>query len=834
MEREGGSGELDALEGIMVDLKTRRSIWLAAAWLMFASLWPVTGQAAQIQDVSVEKAASGDIAHITMDKGVDYQVYDLSAPSRLVLDFPGTDLAHKLDPLKFSAAGVTSVSSRPSPNGVRIEIGMDRALTYRIEEQSNGLNIYFAGTQTVAAAPVAKAAAELVDLLVRDRGDATELVVRGKQMNASHNAFVINKGETMILDFWGGVSRLPKEFYSFASQRIRSVHVGQAEGRARLVVNLVPGARVPHQIEASNTQLIVRFGDARVKRRAGSVTVEDVTFKPTGRAVRLVVRTDVRDPVIDLREQDGNMLLDIDKAQLAPGQERSLDVSDFPGPVSQVDAYRVGDKVRIVARLREKASFSSFQRGNVLTVTLEPEAVTAAGAGAAKALAYKGEPVTFDFKDIDIRNALKMIAEMSGLNIIMSDNVTGTLTMRLIDVPWDQALDLILTARGLGKEQMGNVMRIVPLDILRKEQQARLEVQHGNTQLAQLVTEYIVLNFAKADDVLKMLKGSQQSATTTQTSGTANSGTQSSGNTSQQSATTLLSKRGSIQADTRTNTLVITDTQSSVDNIKRLVEVLDKPVKQVLIEARIVEATDNFTREFGIRWGGQFTGNTGTRFPDTVAVGSAAGTTPTGTRGFLVDLPAAASAASGGAVGLTLGSLSSAINLDLELSASEADSDIKIVSNPRLITANMQEAYIKSGTKVPIVTPATTTTPATTELVDAVLELKVTPQITADKNILLDIFITKDAPTTVNSLTGITTKEIQTNALLKNGETVVIGGIYTRENNVADEGVPGLKDIPILGWLFKKNTKTDNRTELLIFLTPKIIEQSPVVATGDT
>jgi len=823
----------------MVDLKARRSIWLTAAWLICAGLWPVTGQAAQVQDVSVEKAASGDIVHITMDKGADYQVYDLSAPSRLVLNFSGTDLAHKIGPLKFNAAGVTSVFSRLSSNGVRIEIGMDRVLTYRIEEQSNGLNIYFAGAQTVAVAPVAKAAAELVDLEVRDQGAATELVVRGKQMNASHNAFVTNNGKTMILDFWGGVSRLPKEFYRFASQRIRSVNVGQAEGRARLVVNLVAGARAPHQIEASNTRLVVRFGGARAKRGTGNIRVEDVTFKPAGRAAQLVVRTDVRDPVIDLREQDGNMLLDIDKAELAPGQERSLDVSDFPGPVSQVDAYRVGGKVRIVARLREKASFSSFQRGNVLTVTLEPEAVTAAGAGARakKALAYKGDSVTFDFKDIDIRNALKMIAEMSGFNIIMSDNVTGTLTLRLIDVPWDQALDLILTARGLGKEQMGNVVRIVPLEILRKEQQARLEVQRGNAQLASLVTEYIVLNFAKADDVLAMLQGSQQTQASTQTV-TAAATAQTAGGTGQQNSTTLLSERGSIQADTRTNTLIVVDAQNSVDNIKRLVEVLDKPVEQVLIEARIIEATDNFTRKLGVRWGGNFAGSPPNRFPSTVNVGGGVGavdassglaSTASGARGFIVDLPAAASAASGGAVGITLGSLSGAINLDLELSASEADSDIKIVSNPRLITANLQEAYIKSGTKVPIVTPATTTSPATTVLTDAVLELKVTPQITANKNIILDIFITKDAPTKVNGLTGITTKEIQTNALLKNGETVVIGGIYTRENNVADEGIPGLKDIPILGWLFKKNTKTDKRTELLIFLTPKIIQQAPLV-----
>ncbi len=804
---------------------------LATAWLMgFILLWPVTGMAAQLLGVSVEKSASGDIVHVAMDAATDYQVYDLKAPARLVLSFPGTGLAHDIRPLKFASAGVTAVYARRSDEGVRLEIGLDRPLAYRIEEQGKSLKIHFSGVPAEAAQP-AKAAAELADLEVRDGPGVTELVVRGKQMNASHNAYVTNNGRTMIIDFWGGVSRLPKEFYSFASQRVHSVTVGQADGRTRLVVSLVPGVKVPHQIEATSGQLVVRFGGTKPRHKA--VIVEGVTFQPAGQSARLVVRTSTSNPVINLYEQNGNMLLDIDKADLARGQERSLDVRDFPGPVSQVDTYKVGNGVRIVARLREKASFASFQHGNILTVTLSPEMASAPKAGkAGAALAYSGKPVSFDFKDIDIRNALKMIAELSGFNIIMADDVSGTLTMHLVDVPWDQALDLILSAKGLGKEQMGNVVRIVPLDVLRNEQQARLEVQQGHAQLAPLVTEYITLNFAKADEVMAMLQGSQQSEGTT-SSGTGTTATtegSSTGTTEQQNATTLLSERGSVQADTRTNTLIVTDTQNSVNNIKRLVEVLDKPVRQVLIEARIVEATDKFTRDLGVRWGGQFTGTPGNRFPSTVNVGAATGVaSTTASRGFIVDLPAAISTtAPGGAVGVALGSLNSAINLDLELSAAESDNKIKIVSRPRLITANLQEAYIKQGDKVPIVTPATTTEPATTELVDAVLELKVTPQITADKNIMLDILITKDAAADVQGLTGISTKEIKTNVLLKNGETVVIGGIYTKEKENTVQGIPGLKDIPLLGWLFKTKLAKDNRTELLIFLTPKIIEQSPV------
>ncbi len=819
----------------MFDIKTQRPVLLASVWMAFVLLLPASSQAAQIQSITVEKSANGDVVSIQTDEIMDYQVYDLSAPARLVLNFPGAGIEQAVSPLKYDQGGVTSVFPVASADGVRLEIGMDRSLTYQIEQQPDGLQIRFAAVPAGLAGAPRTAAAELIELEVRDQGGVTELVVRGRQMDANHNAFVTNQGKTMILDFWGGVSRLPKEFYSFASQRIRSINVGQAEGRARLVVNLQPGATAPHQIDAGSGQLVVRFGSSGAERKAGLLKVEDVAFKPDGRTSHLVIRMDATDAVVDLHEQGGNVVLDIIRARLAPGQERSLDVSDFPGAVSQVDAYNAGDKVRIVARLREKASYSSFQRGNVLTITLEPDAVTLAkaAAGAEKeALLYTGEPVTFDFKDIDIRNALKMIAEMSGMNIIMADDVTGTLTMRLMDVPWDQALELILAARGLGKEQMGNVVRIVPLDVLRTEQQARLEVQKGIAELAPLVSEYITLNFATATDVVEMLQGSQStpaagtSATTTTSTGSTGAGTE--------NTTTLLSDRGSIQADVRTNTLIVVDTQNSVNNIKRLVEVLDKPVQQVLIEARIVEATDNFTRDLGIRWGGQFNEPSfSDGFPSSVNVGSASGVAGTATEGFIVDLPAAiATESPGAAIGVALGTLSGAVNLDLELSAAESDNDVKIVSSPRLITANMQEAYIKSGEKVSIVTPATTTEPATTELVDAVLELRVTPQITADKDIILDILITKDKAATVLGLVGISTNEIKTNILLNNGETVVIGGIYTREDNVTEQGVPFLMDIPLLGWLFKTKLTVDNRTELLIFLTPKIIEQAPGKIAG--
>jgi len=805
----------------------------AIAFAMVLSLFGTQAVAATIGSLNLLSGESGQSLSVGLDAPADYQVFDLEGPSRLVLSFPGAVLAEGINPVQ-GAGGIDKVFPTQDGDGVRLVIGLSQGVKYNITEQGNNLLVSF----TSQAEPVAKGkGAELADIQVRDQNGSTELILRGNHLDANYNALVTNQGKTMVLDFWGGESKLPKEYFSYTTRRVNAVTLGSAKGRLRLVVSLMPGAGDNHQILADVNQMVIRFGKAAAKVQTGTLLVEAVDFQPDERVAHLVIRTNDTNPSINLHEKEGNIIIDLKNAQLAEGQERSQDVRAFSGPVKQVDSYASNKDVRIVARLRQKAMVSSYQTGNVLTVTLKPEDIASAqsGEGAARVeRTFSGQKVTFKYKDIDIRNALQLIAEMSELNIILSDDVQGKLTMRLIDVPWDQALDVILTSNGLAKEQMGNVIRIVPFERMQTEQQARLQIQQAMQQIEPLVSEQITLNFSNAETVATMLKGSQSSSEKSE-QGAASSG----GAAEASTTTTLLSERGSIQADARTNTLIIVDTQSSVNNIKRLVKTLDKPVRQVLIEARIVEATDNFTREFGIRWGGA--GTSVNSQGQALAVGAGGGITGTNLDSLtgggtvvhspLIDLPAAAAAASGGTLGLSFGRvLGDVFALDLELSASEADSDIKIVSSPRLITANMKPAYIKQGTKVPIVTPGTAESPATTELVDAVLELRVTPQITADMHIMLDIFITKDAPTTVAGLTGITTKEINTNALLMNGETIVIGGIYTREDNVAEDGVPGFKDVPFLGWLFKKKSKQDNRTELLIFLTPKVIEQTPIAA----
>jgi type IV pilus assembly protein PilQ len=804
-------------------------------------LWPACSSAAEITALTLEKAPTGDVLSIHSDGELDYESFNLNAPPRLVLVFPHGVFNKTVQAISSEKAGINGVTTSASKAGARLDISMSKALTYKVEQSEHVLTLRFSPVS--AEKPEApQGAAVLKDIAISDRGEMTELAVRGEHMNASHDAFVTNQGRSLILDFWGATSELPKEHYSVSTQNISSVTVGKADGRVRLVVDLPPGVSDKYQVDATEGQMLVRIGSISAKPREAAVQVEDVQFKPDDRISHLEIRTDSNKPIINMHEEKDAAILDIQSAVLAKGQERTQNVSEFPGPLSQVDAYKFGDKVRIVARLREKVEISSFQQGNVLTITFVPKDIAAAKRGATQgeAFTYTGQKVSFDYQGIDIQNALRMIAEMSDMNIIMGDDVKGKLTMRLENVPWDQALDIILASQNLGKEVHGNVMRIAPLAVLTQERLESLKAQKSEDDLSPLITEFIPLNFAKASDVKTMLetvRAAQNGSTGTATGATSTANATSSNNGSPSNASPengMLSSRGSFVVDERTNTLIVKDTQESINNIKRLVAQIDKPVKQVLIEARIVEATDDFTRNLGVRWGGQVSGQAGKTVNQVTSTAPNTGLVTTNgvpnyqvPGGFLVDLPAAGTPA--GQIGLALGTLSNAFNLNLELSANEADGLVKIISTPRVMTTNNKMAKISQGQDVPFVTPATTTSPATVTMVPALLELDVTPQITADKRLLLTIKITKDAPTanTFAPTSGnpiLNKKLIDTLVYMNNGETIVIGGIYTRDKEETKNSVPWLERIPILGWLFKNKQNIDKRTELLIFITPTIID----------
>ena len=764
----------------------------------------ISAHAAEVSGVTLLDSDDGDVVRIDADANLNYQVFDLDGPPRLVLSFPKSTLKSGVQTLTASGDGVVSVVPVQADGAVRIEVGLSQVTAYDIEEKDHALLVKFKPkTQTKASS----SAAIIQDIEVQDNDGVTELVLRGSHMDANHNAFMTQKSQKLILDFWGGKSQLPKDNFKYASQRISAVSVGTADGRVRLVVSLLPSSNMHQQIDATASEMRIKLGGIIAKKAVASMNVESVEFQPDDRIAHLMVRTDKTNPVINVHEKGKNtVILDIKKAALLPGQERSQDVSAFPGPIRQIDSYQLDGNVRIVARLREHVNFTSFQQGNVFTMNFEPEdlALARSSNGESKGSSiYTGQKVTFNFKDIDIQNALELISDMSNFNIIMADDVSGSLTMHLIDVPWDQALDLILSARGLGKEVSGNVMRIAPLAVLQKEQDTKLETQISSAKLEPLVTEFITLNYSKVDEFKDLLKSNS--------SGKGGKG---------DSANGLLTARGSFSADARTNTLIVKDTQSAINNIKRLVKRIDLPVKQVLIESRIVEATTDFKRNIGVKWGGNFKSAN-----NSLGVGSTSGNARTGTNGTLVDLPAAGiGGGTASSVGLSFGALSKVLNLDLELSAAELDGDTHLISNPRVVTANRKKATIQQGISIAVTTPGTANTPPTTTYKPALLSLDVTPQITNNNSVIMDIEVHKDSPTGTGA--NIDTKSISTNILMKSGETVVIGGVYTQDKRNTTNAVPALSRIPVLGWLFKNNAKVDTRKELLIFVTPTVLNAS--------
>ena len=806
-------------------LKNRISIGgMFVCFLVLFTALPSLSWAGTIQNLSLLDSEDGDVLIVESDEPLEYQVFDLSEPPRLVMTFPGAEIDDSIVAIKGEGEGVVNLFPKANELGVRLEMRLSDSIGYEVDEQGNSLIVRFDAPKSATDEDKATV---LEKINVQDKAGATEVVIDGLNMNANHNAFLTNQNKTLVVDLWGAKSKLQKNRFQYASQRVKSLTVGEADDRLRLIIDLLPSSDMAQQIDASEDQLVIRLGQIS-QTASDAVKVESVNFQPDGAKAKVMVNTNVADPVVEVHEEDGNTVIDIANASLAQGQELSQDLRAFSGPISQIDTYHVGDNVKVVVRTREEVEVNTFQQGNVFSLNFVPQRLAMASRGEKGddgRFSYTGEKVTFDFKDIDIRNALKLIAEMSDLNIIMSDDVTGTLTMRLVDVPWDQALELILSARGLGKEQTGNVLRVAPVEVLRTEYESKIEAKKGSLQLEPLVTEFITLSYAKVEEVQKMLEEASKKGSKT--------ADKKKGSMPKADSSGLMSSRGSILVDKRTNTLIVKDTVEAINNVKRLVAVIDKPIQQVLIEARIVEASDSFTHSIGVRWGGGVNRQTTANFPGSVAIGAANGVTATNssaiitggqsaatTRGFLVDLPAAGN---GGSIGLSLGSFSNAINLDLELSAAQADGIAKIISNPRIVTSNLKTATVTQGALLPFITPATANNPATVKLVEAALTLTVTPQITADGGVIMDIKVTKDAPASFSGVSGINSKAVTTNVFVKNGETIVIGGVYTRDKGKTGTAVPFFSEIPFLGWLFKTEETRDNKTELLIFITPKVM-----------
>ena len=652
-------------------------------------------------------------------------------------------------------------------------------------------------------------------------------------LKAVPDGFAVQSPARIALDFPGVRNGMGHTNVGINQGNVKGVNVVQANDRTRVVLNLKRAT--PYKSVIDGNSLLVSLApasEAASSEKGGSTVfsesrntsvapLKNIDFRRgVENAGRVVIDLDSNQVGVDIRKQGDKLVVELLKTSLPEGLRRKLDVSDFGTPVQMISAVQSGDRVRMTIEPKGQWEHSAYQSDNQLVVEIRQQKTDdgklAQGGG------YRGEKLSLNFQNIEVRSLLQVIADFTNFNVVTSDSVTGNVTLRLKDVPWDQALDIILQAKGLGRKKDGSVLQIAPKDELAAKEKAELEAQAAIQDLEPLRTQSFQLNYAKAADIAEQL--------------TRSSGTQV-GNTSR-----ILSNRGSVIAEPRTNQIFVSDIPSRLAQVQEMIAKLDVAVRQVLIEARIVEASDSFGRSLGVKLGGSDLrgvrgGDPGYRVRgnNRVALGGSynavSATTGEGESSMLntsttqfLNLPASAVDGSAPAT-FALSLFSAAANrfLNLELSAMEADGQGKVVSSPRVVTANQVKAIIEQGTEFAYQESAQNGA-TSVQFKKAVLSLEVTPQITPEGSIILDLAVNKDSPgTVVAGAMSIDTKRVKTQVLVENGGTVVIGGIFelTEKDSVAK--VPLLGDIPVLGNLFKNRTRSSRKEEILVFITPKII-----------
>jgi type IV pilus assembly protein PilQ len=627
---------------------------------------------------------------------------------------------------------------------------------------------------------------------------------------------------------------------------LTSVNVVQAGTRTRVVLNLNKAAEYEARVEG--TALYVSLGDAgaglapvnatpRFAEAGPSVArhgIRDVDFR---RGVagegRIVTTLADAQTGINIRQQANGVVVDFIGTDLPKALQRRLDVADFGTPVQTVEAYALGDNTRMVITPKGAWEYSAYQTENSFIVEVKP-GVDGQKRTADGKVQYVGEKLSLNFQNVEVRSVLQVVADFTGLNIVASDTVTGSLTLRLKDVPWDQALDLIMQTKGLDKRQNGNVIWIAPKDELFAKEKLELEAKAAVVDLEPMVTEYIPLNYMRADEAQTMLYGfaggsSSRSATSNkvdcsaQAQGIGGAAVAQSSQQGKDADEKILTKRGRATYELKTNTLIVTDTVRKIQEVRELLARLDIPARQVMIEARVVVATDGWSRDLGARLGFSASTVMNTAFADPVQVGGATlGAPAIGSGQALPDAIGAAN------VAMSLLNLANGNLLSLELRALEADNKGKVISNPRVMTSNQKPAVILNGTQIPYITPGTANNPATVTFKDAFLCLLVDPQILNNDAIVLTVEVQKDAVRDIANVgdnPAIDTKRIKTQVRVNNGETLVLGGIFDGSEIATTSKVPMLGDVPLLGNLFKSTTKDNSKTELIIFITPRIIDE---------
>jgi type IV pilus assembly protein PilQ len=667
-------------------------------------------------------------------------------------------------------------------------------------------------------------------------GNRLQIVLGMTQETAKPLSFTIDNPARIAFDFPNTHSKLPKRSQPIGIGIAQSITAITAKDKTRVILNLTEV--VPYSVTTEGNNVLITLdsestsnlftagttvsGAASTEQRFSSVQkgVSNIDFRrgENGEGRVVVTLTESNIPM-DINEEFGKVVVKFLGSNLPDNLRQTLDVLDFATPVKSVSSFEQDGTVRIeIEPVNRDFEHVSYQANNIFTIEFKPISKKELEEKIKDKFGYTGDRLSLNFQDIPVRAVLQLIADFTGLNVVVSDSVDGNLTLRLQNVPWDQALDIILKSKGLSKRESGNVMLIAPSEEIAAQEKIDLEAAQAITELAPIRTAFFTINFAKVTELEPLFGGE---------------GTE-------ESEQGLLSPRGSVIIDERTNTLIVKDTDEVISEIRKILAELDIPVRQVMISSRIVIATDDFTRELGNRFGFTKTtsidgvagaGNTSGTIAATDSMiddtinngGNGLSGIPFGTADrFNVNLPTS---------GLATGSIAFSILkgsslIDLELSALQAENQGEIISSPRVVTADRHEAFIEQGVEIPYLS-ATSSGATQVEFKKAVLSIKVTPQITPDDRIIMDLAVNKDAVGEVFAgIPSIDTREVDTQVLVNNGDTIVLGGIYEQITRDEVDKVPLLGDIPFLGYLFKHTLESDEKAELLIFVTPKILKDT--------
>jgi type IV pilus assembly protein PilQ len=662
-------------------------------------------------------------------------------------------------------------------------------------------------------------------------GNIVVRITTKEPLKSAPPSFTVANPARIVFDFADTTNALGRNAQDVAQGELRSMNLVQGADRTRMVLNL--RRSVAHQVTLDGKNIMITLSSAAGApagaagnqasnfaegKADSSHAIREVDFRRGSAGEgRIVVDLTDSSTGIDIKQQGQNIVIEFLKTSLPESMRRRLDVVDFATPVQTVSTFQQGENVRMVIEAKGQWEHNAYQTDSQFVV--EVKAAVQDPSKLSQRGRYTGEKLSLNFQNVEVRAVLNVIADFTDLNIITSDTVGGNITLRLKDVPWDQALDIILQTRGLDLRKSGNVIWIAPRDELATREKLALEAQSQINELEQTRTEAFQMNYQKAADVQKLLSDPVQR---------------------------LLSKRGSAVVDARTNTLFVQDTPSRLEEVRKLIARIDVAVRQVMIEARIVEASELFNRNLGARLGFNTVGLTnGSRFPlqapggttrfgfgsgignvDTGSVGGVQGLTSSQVDGLSVNMPAAGlNSFNAGAFSFILFNQGLTKFLNLEISALEADGKGKTISSPRVLTADQVEALVEQGTQIPY-QQATSSGATSVSFVKANLSLKVKPQITPDGNVIMTLDVNNDTPgATTPAGISITTKHVKTEVLVENGGTVVIGGIYIQADRVDNTRVPFFGDLPYIGFLFKNTVTTSNKNELLVFITPRIVSE---------